>query len=126
MVIDGLSYETVEHYYQSMKADNPDEARKIRLAGTPGKAKGLGRKCRMKSNWESIKTSVMMKALREKFKIPNYRKSLLSTPGEIVEYNKWHDNEWGHCVCQKCKNKTGKNLLGKLLMQLRDELNGSN
>ena len=38
---------------------------------------------------------------------------------EIVEGNYWHDNYWGNCTCDKCKNIEGQNKLGKILMKIR-------
>ena len=32
---------------------------------------------------------------------------------ELVEGNTWHDNYWGNCTCEKCKNIAGQNKLGK-------------
>ena len=114
---------TVEHYFQAMKSTDIEDWEKVRKQATPGKAKRAGRKLRLRSDWPQVKESVMMTALREKFKIKDFKQSLLSTGDEeIVEWNTWHDNEWGSCTCQKCKNKPGKNKLGKLLMQLRREI----
>lgn len=114
---------TVEHFYQAMKSDGLSDWEKIRKLDSPGKAKRAGRKLKLRSGWEKLKEDVMMRALREKFKAKDFKQSLLSTgEEEIVEWNSWHDNEWGSCTCQKCKNKPGKNKLGKLLMQLREEL----
>jgi hypothetical protein len=39
-----------------------------------------------------------------------------------LEGNNWHDNTWGNCLCDKCKGIEGKNLLGNILMQVREEL----
>ena len=51
---------------------------------------------------------------------PALLKSLLDTKKHpLIEYNWWHDNYWGHCICNKCKNKEHKNTLGKLLMEFR-------
>lgn len=106
-----------------MKSEIPEEQAKIRKLDTPGKAKRAGRKVKMRPDWNKVKEVFMMEALREKFKDKNFKQSLLSTGDEeIVEWNKWHDNEWGSCICIKCRNKTGKNKLGKLLMQLRQEI----
>ena len=50
---------------------------------------------------------------------------LLSTGDvAIIEGNYWHDNFYGQCTCEKCAGK-GKNKLGKLLMDIRSELNGT-
>ena len=49
---------------------------------------------------------------------------LLSTGNtEIVENTTgWHDNIWGNCECEICKEKPGKNLLEKALMEVREQL----
>lgn len=121
----GVIWPTVEHFYQAMKTEDEQERAKIRKLAKPGQAKRAGRKVRMRPDWEQIKESIMMEALRAKFAIPDHRASLLSTGSEeIVEWNHWHDNEWGSCTCQKCKHKIGRNKLGKLLMQLREEICG--
>ena len=122
ITLHGATWSTVEHYYQAMKTEDVAEQRKIRKLETPGKAKRAGRKVTMRKDWHLVKESVMLEALRAKFSIPDFKQSLLSTEGEIVEFNKWHDNEWGSCLCVKCRHKEGKNKLGKLLMALRTEL----
>lgn len=123
ILIDGIIWPSVEHYYQAMKSDDPKEQARIRKIDTPNKAKREGRKLKMRSDWEFIKEDIMLKALREKFKQPNHKQSLLATKDEeIVEWNTWHDNIWGDCTCQKCRYKMGQNRLGKLLMKLREEI----
>ena len=65
----------------------------------------------------------MLIGLRKKFANPELRDLLLATGDEeLVEGNYWHDNEWGNCTCPRCKNIPGKNKLGKLLMQVREEI----
>ena len=64
----------------------------------------------------------MLEALRTKFSIKGLKEKLLATGDEeLVEGNFWHDNFWGVCSCSKCGNK-GQNKLGKLLMQVREEI----
>ena len=41
-------------------------------------------------------------------------------PRELIEKNYWHDNFWGVCTCGKCS--TGKNHLGTILIQVREEI----
>ena len=51
------------------------------------------------------------------------QKKLLDTKDmELEETNWWHDNCWGNCVCDKCKDIIGENKLGKILMRIREEL----
>ena len=60
--------------------------------------------------------------LRQKYAKDPLRQMLLDTGDAIlIEGNFWHDNFFGSCTCPKCGNK-GQNNLGKLLMQIRDEM----
>ena len=122
MIIDNVVYTTNEHYFQAMKSLNPKERQAIVLAPTPGKAKRLGRKVSLRKDWEDIKEEVMLTGLRHKFSNPELRKKLLATGNEeLIEGTTWHDNYWGICDCEACGGQ-GKNRLGKLLMQVREEL----
>ena len=66
------TYQTAEHFFQAMKADNNEEHEIIRNANTPGYAKQLGKRCKLKPDWEIIKNSVMLTALELKFKKGSY------------------------------------------------------
>lgn len=122
MTIDNVVYTTNEHFFQAMKSLNPKERKAIVLAPTPGKAKKLGRKVSLRKDWEDIKEEVMLIGLRHKFSNPELRKKLLATGNEeLIEGTIWHDNYWGVCSCEACVGQ-GKNRLGKLLMQVREEL----
>lgn len=114
---------TVEHYFQAAKASEPLDFLKIAAAETPGKAKRLGRKCKMRADWEDIKMNVMREALRKKFSDPELKAKLLATGDQrLKEGNTWHDNFWGVCYCDRCQDIMAYNHLGKLLMELRTEL----
>ena len=122
MIIDNVVYTTNEHYFQAMKSLNPKERQALVLAPTPGKSKHLGRKVSLRKDWEDIKEEVMLTGLRHKFSNPELRKKLLATGNEeLIEGTTWHDNYWGICDCETCGGQ-GKNRLGKLLMQVREEL----
>lgn len=122
MIIDNVVYTTNEHFFQAMKSLNPKERQAIVLAPTPGKAKRLGRKVSLRKDWEDIKEEIMLTGLRHKFSNPELRKKLLATGNEeLIEGTTWHDNYWGICDCEVCGGQ-GKNRLGKLLMQVREEL----
>ncbi len=116
---DGVSYPTVEHAYQAAKTLNPVERSKIRMAKTAGEAKKLGRGVTLRKDWENAKVRVMLDLLREKFSDPGLRHQLLDTGDvELVEGNSWGDKFWG----VDSKTGKGKNMLGKLLMQVRMEM----
>lgn len=120
---DGILYPTVEHYFQAMKTLHPEERKEIAAAATPGKAKRLGRNVQLRFNWEQVKYQVMYDAVYKKFSREDLKASLLSTgDAELIEGNTWHDNIWGQCSCEKCKNIKGTNWLGKILMIVREEL----
>jgi len=115
---------TVEHRFQAWKAENAIEGFLILMADTPGKAKNLGKLCKMRKDWNNIKVSIMEMLVKEKFSDPWLKEQLLSTNSEeLQEGNWWHDNFWGTCMCKKCGDK-GENNLGKILMQLRNDLKG--
>lgn len=122
MIIDNTVYTTNEHFFQAMKSLDPKERQAIALAPTPGKAKKLGRKVSLRKDWEDIKEEVILIGLRHKFSNPELRRKLLATGNEeLIEGTTWHDNYWGICNCEACGGQ-GKNRLGKLLMQVREEL----
>lgn len=122
IVIDGVKYRTVEHYYQCMKTLDEKQRKEINNCIYPGDVKRLGQKVRLRNDWEQIKVRVMMKGLKAKFSKLELRKMLLKTGKEkLIEGNNWHDNYWGNCKCTGCRGIHGKNVLGKLLMLLRNK-----
>ena len=115
--VDYVLFPTMEHYFQANKADNQNDYLHIAYAPTPGEAKRLGRKIQLRPDWEKIKDEVMLTGLRKKFADPELRSLLLATGDEeLIEGNYWGDTYWGVC------NGVGQNKLGKLLMQVREEI----
>ena len=117
-------YPTVEHYFQAQKTYDLKARERIRLAQTPGEAKRIGRHVKLRPDWNNIKDSVMHYGLIKKFNNnPDLREKLLNTgDARLEEGNNWHDNTWGNCYCPKCENIVGENRLGKLLMEIREDL----
>lgn len=127
ITISGETYPTVEHAFQALKTYDVEARRLIAAAPTPGKAKAMGRMVTLRHDWEEVKVDIMMIALRAKFKNPELRKKLLATgDAYLVEGTVWHDNEWGSCNCDRCKNIIGKNKLGNALMAIREEIRNDN
>lgn len=117
--LDGLRWPTVEHYFQAQKFPGTPHAEAIRTSKTPGKAKHLGqtRDVALRSDWDDVKEVVMKQALRKKFSThPELRKLLLGTGQEYLVEQAPRDAYWGNAGGQ------GKNRLGALLMEVRDEL----
>lgn len=115
-----LVYPSVEHAFQAAKSLD----RKIRecfLNGSAGEAKIKGRRVEIRGDWEQVKVSVMKEFLRQKFTQEPLKTKLLETGDALlVEGNTWGDTFWGVC------NGEGQNMLGKLLMEVRAELNPPN
>ena len=123
--IAGLTFPSVENAYQAMKCANPNEMQQF-VNITPAEAKKLGRKITMRADFGSIKYKVMRHLLDLKFEDKGLQKLLLATaPESIVEGNYWHDNYWGICSCEKCRDKIGYNHLGELLQRKRNLLSSS-
>ena len=117
--LNNKTYTTVEHYYQSQKAEDKRDRETIRLARTPEKAKRLGRVVKTIDTWEETKELVMETGLKAKFDQNLILKKELISTGDnmLVEGNYWGDKYWGVCL----KTNKGKNRLGKLLTKLRNE-----
>jgi ribA/ribD-fused uncharacterized protein len=117
-----------EHAYQAAKTLDKEERKRIALSPTPADAKRMGKKImgkkiKLRDNWEKIKYDIMMEILLIKFNNPELKNSLAKTAGQLLEEgNWWHDNYWGNCYCEKCENIIGQNLLGKLLIKIRNML----
>ncbi len=119
----GRLWPTSEHYFQAQKFAGINLESKIRKAKTPALAATMGRDRRnpIRKDWESIKENVMKDALRAKFsQHPKLKKLLLDTENSILIEHTPNDNYWGDGG-----NGNGKNRLGYLLMQIREELRNS-
>lgn len=115
---EGHIYSSVEHAYQAAKTLDEDARRVIRSAATPNIAKKLGRKVKIRGDWELVKLKIMEELLREKFaQLPE--RSVLESTGykDLIEGNWWGDTFWGQCPVGN-----GENHLGLLLMKIRTEM----
>jgi ribA/ribD-fused uncharacterized protein len=119
--IDGRIWPTTEHYYAAMKTPDFNLQEMIRCnAETPLIAKRMGRKYPLKPDWEEVKYDVMVHALRAKFSDKTLQEKLLNTGDAEIYEDSPFDKIWGTGV--KGGVGTGLNLLGKALMQVREEL----
>ena len=120
---EGIIFPSVEHAYQAAKILLYSERIAIAELDKPGDAKRASRRMAIQPNWEEKKYGVMATLLKEKFKSGILAQKLKATyPQELIEGNYWHDNVWGSCNCQRCKGIIGQNLLGKILMRVREEV----
>lgn len=114
---DGIKYLNNEAAFQAQKCIVATD--KIKFCSlNPSDAKRLGRRIILRNDWESVKISIMHNIVFEKFKQnPHLTKKLLDT-GDVYfeEGNNWGDRIWGTV------NGVGRNELGKILMEVREEL----
>ncbi len=124
---EGISYSSTEAVWQSLKTLDPDIRKRFSTYTAAG-AKRMGRRVALRPDWEEVKYDLMVKVCYEKFtQNTDLGEILLSTKDEEIVENTtgWHDNIWGNCECERCRNKPGKNLLGKALMDVRVLLKGA-
>lgn len=108
----------VEMAYQAAKTTDPAEQAWVLASPDPRTAKHRGYKVRKRPGWERLRVKVMRSLLRAKFSRPDLREALLATgDAGLVEGNTWGDRFWGQCPLG-----VGENMLGRLLMELRDAL----
>lgn len=122
VVIDGLTFMTSEHYYQWVKhvTMDPAYAERIRLAPTPGKAWRLAndRTHPQRADWERIKDDVMRLVVLCKFmQHEECKRELLATGDRMLIEASPRDAYWG-----EGEDRTGKNMLGIVLMEVRTVL----
>lgn len=116
VVLDGVTYPTVENAYQAAKTLDL-EKRKEFLGVVPGFAKRLGQRLELRPDWNDVKLDIMKRLNEQKYMRPDLRKKLCDTyPIDIVEGNTWGDTFWGVCEGK------GSNHLGKILMSIRMQL----
>lgn len=122
---EGLNYPTVEHAYVASKSKE-HFFRKLIVAlpaSKAGLAKKRGRTIRLRGDWKDVQIDIMHGLLCQKFKQEPFRTKLLATSdAKLIEGNFWHDNHWGNCSCDNCKNIDGQNWLGRLIMDIRSQI----
>jgi len=116
----GKLWPTSEHYFQAQKFKEKGLQEKVRRANTPSLAARLGRdrKKPLRRDWESVKVNVMRDAVLAKFEQHPELADLLLSTGEakLVEHTA-NDAYWGDGG-----DGGGRNMLGRILMQVRSQL----
>lgn len=114
---DGITYQNNEAAFQAQKCLTITE--QLGFADIDASsAKKLGRKVRLRPDWEQVKVRLMKEIVRMKFvQNPDLKEKLLATgDATLIEGNTWGDRTWGKV------DGVGMNLLGKILMEVREEL----
>lgn len=111
----GMTFRNAEAAFHSQK--DPSRASEFTRLN-PSEAKRLGRRVRLRRDWEEVKDSIMFEIVLAKFGgSQSLADALLATGDEkIVEGNTWGDRYWGVC------DGNGLNKLGGILERVRENL----
>jgi N-glycosidase YbiA len=122
LALDKKKWPTSEHYFQAQKFLDPKDREEVRRASSPHIAARLGRdrKKKLRKDWESAKVGIMRRALEAKFTQHEELGRLLLSTGscKLIEHTP-NDDYWGDGG-----DGLGKNMLGRLLMEVREKLRG--
>lgn len=116
-VYDGIQYQNAESAFQAQKCEIKTDRKKFSDLNST-EAKKLGRKVSLRKDWEAIKVDQMRQIVSEKFRQNlDLKEKLINTRDAYLEEgNTWGDRIWGTV------DGRGANLLGQILMTLREEL----
>lgn len=120
ITLKGKVWPTTEHYFQAQKFPGTDYEEKIRLEKSPMIAARLGRSrtVKLRPDWESVKDGIMREAVLAKFtQHSELTKILLDTQDAVLIEHTTNDSYWGDGG-----DGSGRNMLGKTLMSVREEL----
>lgn len=120
IVLQDKRWPTSEHFFQAQKFVDEAQREAIRQARSPMIAARMGRsrKKPLRPDWESVKVSVMREAVIARFTQHDQLRELLLSTGDakLVEHTV-NDSYWGDGG-----DGLGKNMLGIILMEVRDLL----
>jgi ribA/ribD-fused uncharacterized protein len=131
---DGFEWPSTEHAYMAAKCvyhgtgpdrvyyDETDYKDIIKMSCK--EVKDWGQTVEMRPDWENVKYGVMLQVNLDKYiRNRNLQSKLIQTGDRaLIEANSWGDQIWGFDV----KNNKGENMLGNVLMTVRDHLLISN
>lgn len=132
--MDGVSFLTTEQAFMWQKAmffDDHEIAAKILSSDSPKAAKDLGRQVKNYNDakWNEVRSQMMLHACNAKFaQNEEPRKLLLETGERILVEASPYDKIWGIGMgenedgVENEANWKGLNLLGKVLMQVREKI----
>lgn len=130
VTVDGVTFNTTERLYQVMKYKDPEVRKAVFLATNPKMtAKHYEKLGLWREDWPEMIVDAMKYCLMQKYTQSEVFRSLLeSSKGlYIIEdqtsFPKKTPDTWGVKLSADGKSYVGPNLLGRLLMELRD--NGS-
>jgi len=134
---EGHRVPTSEHHFMWRKAmfvGDEDRAARILKSKTPAGAKKLGRQVQPwdEAQWAQVREQVMYEVCLAKFRAhPKLAAQLLETQDALLAEASPYDKTWGIGVAATDRKATqpdqwpGANLLGKVLMRVREEMKNS-
>lgn len=137
-IVEGILFSSMEQYMMYKKAvlfQDKDIAEKILRTKNVSEIKALGRVVRHfnESIWEKEREEIVYRGILEKFRQnPELAKKLKETGEDIIAECAVKDCIWGIGLSMKDNNRydvrkwRGQNLLGKILMQVREEIKYQN
>lgn len=118
--LDGVHWPSVEHYFQAMKFEDPDEREKVRHADHPKIARRLGRRrfVRIRKDWSKVRRVMMTRAMYTKCRThAEIAQRLLDTGDKTLVETSQYDYFWG-----LGRDQRGGNVYGAVLMDVRKKL----
>ncbi|MFT4826630.1 MAG: ribA/ribD-fused uncharacterized protein [Halioglobus sp.] len=118
--LDGAHWPSVEHYFQAMKFEDPEEREKVRHADHPKIARRLGRRrfVRIRKDWSKVRRVVMTRATYTKCRShAEIAQRLLATGDRTLVETSQYDYFWG-----LGRDQRGHNVYGAVLMDVREKL----
>lgn len=123
-VWDNIWWPNSEAAYQAAKTLDRKHRLLFAQMKNPVTSKREGKLVKLRADWESVKVGLMTEIVYEKFNQNAHLKAKLLATGDahLEEGNHHRDTIWGVCPPG---SGNGKNLLGLILMKVRDELQGT-
>jgi predicted NAD-dependent protein-ADP-ribosyltransferase YbiA (DUF1768 family) len=108
----------VDHYVFACRAINESDRDAVRKAESAVEARNVSKQIKWRPDWKEADAKNIGAAVEAKFTQNSElgRRLLYTRDIELIHENMWGDKLWGVCEGE------GENLLGKLLMEIRDNL----
>lgn len=120
----GYIFTSSEAAYQAQKCVHREDIEAIAQMKTADEAKQYAKTMDKRTDWDMIKEKIMYKVVKQKFiQNSSLGQKLLDTENAyLIEGNNWGDQFWGICPVVGDVGIDGLNMLGTILMVIRNEL----
>ena len=120
----GHIFTSSEAAYQAQKCVHREDVEAIAQMKTADEAKQYAKTMDKRTDWDMIKEKIMYRVVKQKFiQNSSLGQKLLDTENAyLIEGNNWGDQFWGICPVVGDVGIDGLNMLGTILMVIRNEL----